>query len=54
MTTPQAILRNYHLATTMAKSNSVRPKPLSPKAGAKLRVGKKKTRYDKGGSIKKK
>lgn len=40
----------------MAKSskNPVRPKPMTTKAGYKPRAGKKKTRYDKGGSIKKK
>ena len=31
-----------------------RPKPMSPKAGYKPRVGKKKTRYGNGGALKKK
>jgi len=35
-------------------TKGTRPKPMSPKAGYKPRVGKKKTRYGCGGALKKK
>lgn len=35
-------------------NKAIRPKPMAPKSGFKPKAGKKKTRYDKGGSLKKK
>lgn len=37
-----------------SKRTPIRTKPMVPKGGYKPRAGKKKTRYDKGGILKKK
>lgn len=42
------------MAKTNSKSSTIRPKPLSTKAGYKPKAGKKKTRYGDGGQLKKK